>query len=110
MPRAEKRAKSARSHAAAGLQDLIDSADALLEDLRDQQGAAVEALRDKVSQTVGAARERLEDLAPEIRQAANEGLESAVGFVRRDPWRAVALGALTLLAFSLFSRLGGEED
>jgi ElaB/YqjD/DUF883 family membrane-anchored ribosome-binding protein len=110
MPRAEKRAKSARSHAAAGLQDLIDTADELLEDLQDQQGAAVEALRAKVGQTVGTARRKLEGLAPEIKEAASETIDSAVGFVRRDPWRAVALGALTLLAFSLLTRLGGDGD
>lgn len=110
MPRAEKHARNARHHAAAGLQDLIDSADELLQDLQDQQGAAVAALRDKVSQTVGTARRRLEQLAPDIKEAAGQSLDSAVGFVKRDPWRAVALGALTLLAFSLLTRMGDGED
>jgi ElaB/YqjD/DUF883 family membrane-anchored ribosome-binding protein len=109
MANAEDRAKSAAAGAAAGLQDLIDSADELLADLQHQQGAAVEALRQRMTATVAAARRKLEEIAPDIKAAAGEALDTTVGFVRRDPWRAVAIGALTLLAFSLLSRLGEDE-
>jgi ElaB/YqjD/DUF883 family membrane-anchored ribosome-binding protein len=104
-----KSARNAGAHAAAALQDLIDTAEELLEDLRSQQGAAVDALREKVSATVEAARSRLEALAPDVQEAASATLDSAVSFVRKDPWRAVALGAITLLAFSLIGRLGDDD-
>jgi ElaB/YqjD/DUF883 family membrane-anchored ribosome-binding protein len=110
MADAEDRAKSTAADAAAGLQDLIDSADGLLTDLQHQQGAAVQALREKVTTTIAAARRKLDELAPDIKAAAGETLDSAIGFVRRDPWRAVAIGALTLLAFSLLTRLGEEDE
>jgi ElaB/YqjD/DUF883 family membrane-anchored ribosome-binding protein len=110
MADAEERANRAAAGAAAGLQDLIDSADELLADLQHQHGAAVEALREKVATTVAAARRKLDELAPEIKEAAGETLDSAIGFVRRDPWRAIAIGALTLLAFSLLTRLGDGEE
>ena len=103
------RAKRTVSGAAAGLQDLIDSADELLSNLRDQQGEAVDALRDRVSATAASARRRLQRLGPQVQDAAGETLDSAVGFLRRDPWRAVAIGALTVLAFSLFTRLGSDD-
>jgi ElaB/YqjD/DUF883 family membrane-anchored ribosome-binding protein len=110
MADAEESAESAAAGAAAGLRDLIDSADELLADLQHQHGAAVQSLREKVMTTVAAARRKLDEIAPDIKAAAGETLDSAIGFVRRDPWRAVAIGALTLLALSLLARLGEEED
>ena len=113
MGRAETRtartAKRAVGNAAAGLQDLIESADELLSDLHDQQGAAVNALRKRVSHTAAVARRRLDRLSPVIADVASDTLDGAVGFVRRDPWRSVAIGAVAVLLLSMFARFGSED-
>src|SRR5580658_7442350 len=96
-----KQTHDAASATAAGLQDLIDTAEELLEDVKDQSGEAVEALRGKVSATANSARERLAGLGPQIKDAASDALENAAAFARRDPWRAVALAALTYIALSV---------
>jgi ElaB/YqjD/DUF883 family membrane-anchored ribosome-binding protein len=101
-PRPTKQARGAASAAASGLQEVIDSAEDLLKDFAGQSGAAAEAMREKISATAEAARSRLADLAVD---AADGARENAVEFVRNDPWRAVALAALTYIAAStLFSR------
>jgi ElaB/YqjD/DUF883 family membrane-anchored ribosome-binding protein len=105
----KREARRATAHNANGLHDLIETAEELLESLQDQQGAAVQALREKVSATLEVAQRRLQLLEPEIRAAASDAMDSAVSFVRRDPWRAVAIGALAGLAITMLMR-GGEAD
>ena len=95
-------AKRVVSDSASGLQSLIDSSEDLLESLKDQQGAAVERVREKVSATLQSAQQRLSDL--DISGTAAEALDNTVGFIRRDPWRTVAIGALAVLAVSLLVR------
>jgi ElaB/YqjD/DUF883 family membrane-anchored ribosome-binding protein len=104
--RAERRVERAGVTATAALQDLINGADELLQNLRRQKGAAVHGLRDRASGTIWAARKRM----PNLRDAAGDSVDSSVGFMRREPWRVVALGALALLAFSVFSRRGREHS
>jgi len=107
--RETRRVRRAGSASASALHDLIETAEELLESLQDQPGAAVQALREKISATLEMGRRRLAALEPDIREAAADALESTVGFVRRDPWRAVAIGALAALAFSVVMRVG-EAD
>src|ERR1700743_267158 len=102
---ATKRAKQAKkklADAAFGLQELIDSAEGLLENAKDLEGTAAEKLREKVSETVRSARARLSEL--DVPEMASDAVDSTVGFVREDPWRAVAIGALAMLAVSLLVR------
>ena len=105
-----KRARQSKkkvSQAASGLQDLIDSAEDLLESMKEQQGAAAEKLREKIAATVEDARARLSQLdVPEI---ASDAVDSTVGFLRSDPWRTVAIGALAVLAVSLLVRSGSND-
>jgi ElaB/YqjD/DUF883 family membrane-anchored ribosome-binding protein len=107
---ASKRAKQSKkkvSDAASGLQDLIDSAEGLLDSVKDQQGVAAERMREKISETVENARTRLSELdVPEI---ASDAIDSTVGFLRSDPWRTVAIGALAVLAVSLLVRSGSND-
>jgi ElaB/YqjD/DUF883 family membrane-anchored ribosome-binding protein len=92
------------------LEDLIESAEALLEELQDQQGAAAETLRARAWATIKSARQRLSDLRPEVGDLAAKSLRGTLKFVRRDPWRAVALGALLIVALGVLARAGGDED
>ena len=102
--RTTKQARKAVADSATGLQHVIDSAEELLESLRDQQGAAVDQLRAKVSATVKDARDRLEEL--DIPELAADAVDRTVGFVRSDPWRSVAIGALAALAVTVVMRSG----
>lgn len=102
--RTTKQARKAVADSATGLQHVIDSAEELLESLRDQQGAAVDQLRAKVSSTVKDARRSLDEL--DIPELASDAVDSTVGFVRRDPWRSVAIGALAALAVTVVMRSG----
>ncbi len=95
-------AKRVVADSTSGLQTLIDSSEDLLESLKDQQGAAADRLREKVSATMKVAQRRLSDL--DVSGATSEALDNTVGFLRRDPWRAVAIGALAVLALSLLVR------
>jgi ElaB/YqjD/DUF883 family membrane-anchored ribosome-binding protein len=107
---ATKRAKQSKkkvSAAASGLQDLIDSAEELLESMKEQQGAAAEKLREKISETLENARGRLSQL--DVQEIASDAVDSTVGFLRSDPWRTVAIGALAVLAVSLLVRSGSDD-
>jgi ElaB/YqjD/DUF883 family membrane-anchored ribosome-binding protein len=106
QPRARQAHKSV-ADAASGLQDLIESAEELLENIRDEQGAAVDRLRDKISASVSNARDRLADM--DVPEVASQAYDSTIGFLRRDPWRAVAICALAVLATSLLMR-GSSDD
>jgi ElaB/YqjD/DUF883 family membrane-anchored ribosome-binding protein len=101
-----KQTKKATAESASGLRAMIDSAEGLLEDLKDQSGAAVESVREKISTTVQMARDRLEDL--EVSEVASDAIDGTVGFVKSDPWRAIAIGALAVIAISLVARRGSD--
>lgn len=107
---ASKRARQSKkkvSEAASGLQDLIDSSEELLESMKEQQGVAAEKLREKIAATLENARARLSQVdVPEI---ASDAVDTTVGFLRSDPWRTVAIGALAVLAVSLLVRSGSND-
>jgi ElaB/YqjD/DUF883 family membrane-anchored ribosome-binding protein len=100
-------AKNSVSEAASGLQDVIDSAEELLEDLHDQQGAATDRLREKLSATLSSTRDRLANI--DVQATAGEAYDAAVGYLRQDPWRAVALGTFAVLAVALLIRSNSED-
>jgi len=85
------------------LEDLIESVEALLEDLKDQKGAAAEKLRTRAWATVKSARRRLAEVSPEVGEIAARTLRGTATFVRRDPWRAVAIGALAVVALGVLA-------
>ena len=92
-----------------GLEELIAGAEALIDELRDQQGAAVDNLRSRAAATVRSARRRLAEMRPDVQELATRTARTTVAFVRSDPWRAVALGALAVLALGIFFS-GGDDD
>jgi ElaB/YqjD/DUF883 family membrane-anchored ribosome-binding protein len=107
VKRRAMQAKNSVDGAASGLKDLIDSAEDMLESLKDQQGAAAEKLREKVSATISSARDRLADI--DVSEAASDAYEGAVGLIREDPWRAVAVGALAALAATLLFQVLSDD-
>jgi ElaB/YqjD/DUF883 family membrane-anchored ribosome-binding protein len=92
----ERMAAEAKHSAAATLQGVIDSAEEFLDGLSAQQGEAVERLRENIEGEIERAREQL--CALDVEQVATSTVANTVGFVRRDPWRAVAIGALAVVA------------
>jgi ElaB/YqjD/DUF883 family membrane-anchored ribosome-binding protein len=93
-----------------GLEELIAGAEALIEELQDQKGDAVDNLRSRASATIRNARRRLLDLRPDVQALAARTARTTAAFVRRDPWRAVALGALAVLALGILVSSGGDDD
>lgn len=95
--RQSARAKTVADHsAAAGIQCVIDSAVEFLDGLQEQQGEAVERVRARIEGVVDRAREQLRTL--DVEEVAANSVARTVRFVRLDPWRAVAIGALAVVA------------
>lgn len=108
--RTVRKAKNAVETVGDGLQELIDSAQELLDQLEGQQGEAVERLRARVTDTIDSTHSRLESFRRLAGTAARKGGRSAARFARRDPWRAVAIGALVALGVQLWLRSGHSSD
>jgi ElaB/YqjD/DUF883 family membrane-anchored ribosome-binding protein len=45
----------------------------------------------------------------DVPEIASDAIDSTVGFLRSDPWRTVAIGALAVLAVSLLVRSGSND-
>lgn len=105
-----RRARAIGEDIGEGLEELIDSAQALLEELQDQQGPVVENLRERASATLKSASRHLSRLRPGAEELASRTLRTTLGFVRRDPWRAIALGALAVVALGILAHSAGSED
>jgi ElaB/YqjD/DUF883 family membrane-anchored ribosome-binding protein len=78
------------------LQNVIDSAEDMLETVKGQQGDAIDRMRKKLSESVTDARQRLANL--DVSESVTDAYDNTVGFLRDDPWRAVAIGAIAVLA------------
>jgi ElaB/YqjD/DUF883 family membrane-anchored ribosome-binding protein len=104
------RAQAASDEIREGLEELIGSAESLLLELQDQKTAVADSLRKRAAATIKSARRRLAQLQPDVQELATKTYRGTVTFVRQDPWRAVALGALFALAIGLLVRAGAGED
>jgi ElaB/YqjD/DUF883 family membrane-anchored ribosome-binding protein len=76
------------------LNRIVDQAETLLRSLGEQGGEAAEAVRERVTQTLHQAKARLAATATEAEQVAENLADRADGYVRSNPWQAVALAAL----------------
>jgi ElaB/YqjD/DUF883 family membrane-anchored ribosome-binding protein len=76
------------------LNRIVDQAETLLRSLGEQGGDAAEAVRERVTQTLHQAKARLAATATEAEQVAEGLADRADGYVRSNPWQAVALAAL----------------
>jgi len=73
------------------LNRIVDQAESLLRSLGAEGGEAAEAVRGRVTQTLQQAKARLAATATDA-EAVAESL--ADGYVRSNPWQAVAIAAL----------------
>ena len=76
------------------LNRIVDQAESLLRSLGEEGGEAAEAARDRVTQTLHQAKARLAETVSEAEQVAESLADRADGYVRTNPWQAVALAAL----------------
>lgn len=104
------RAQAASDEIRGGLEELIESAEAMLLELQDQKTEVADSLRKRASATIKSARRRLADLQPEVQELAAKTYRGTVKFVRRDPWRAVALGALLVVAIGVLALSVSADD
>ncbi len=76
------------------LNKIVEQAEALLRSLGEEGGEAAEAVRQRVTQTLHQAKARIAATAQEAEQAVHTVAERADGFVRKNPWQAMAIAAL----------------
>jgi ElaB/YqjD/DUF883 family membrane-anchored ribosome-binding protein len=76
------------------LNRIVDQAETLLRSLGEQSGDAAAAVRERVTQTLHQAQARLAATATEAEQVAENLADRADGYVRNNPWQAVAIAAL----------------
>ena len=76
------------------LNRIVDQAEALLRSLGEQGGEAAEAVRGRVTETLLQAKARLAETASEVEEVAESLADRADGYVRSNPWQAVAFAAL----------------
>ena len=76
------------------LNRIVDQAERLLRSLGEQSGEAAEAVRERVTQTLQQAKARLAATASDAEQIAESLADRADGYVRNNPWQAVAIAAL----------------
>ena len=103
------RAQAASDEIREGLEELIGSAESLLLELEDQKTAVADSLRKRAAATIRSARQRLAQIQPDVQELAGKTYRGTISFVRRDPWRAIALGALIALAIGVLARAGDED-
>jgi ElaB/YqjD/DUF883 family membrane-anchored ribosome-binding protein len=76
------------------LNRIVEQAEALLRSLGSETSDAAEAVRERVTQTLQQAQARLATTASEAEEVAVKLADRADDYVRRNPWQAVAIGAL----------------
>jgi ElaB/YqjD/DUF883 family membrane-anchored ribosome-binding protein len=76
------------------LNRIVDQAESLLRSLGEQGGEAAEAVRERVTQTLQQAKAKLAVAASEAEEVAEDFADRADGYVRTNPWQAVAIAAL----------------
>ena len=76
------------------LNRIVDQAESLLRSLGEQGGEAADAVRERVTQTLQQAKARLAATAGDAEQVVESLADRTDGFVRNNPWQAVAIAAL----------------
>jgi ElaB/YqjD/DUF883 family membrane-anchored ribosome-binding protein len=92
------------------LNDVIADAETLLARLGDLKTPDVQALRDKVEAGIADAKKSLKRQAQWGADRVQEVTESVVGYVKENPWVAVAAGTAIAVAMLYIAFSGRDED
>jgi ElaB/YqjD/DUF883 family membrane-anchored ribosome-binding protein len=76
------------------LNRIVEQAEDLLRSLGAEGGEAAEAVRERVSQTLHQAKTKLAATASNAEEVVESLADRADGYVRSNPWQAVAIAAL----------------
>jgi ElaB/YqjD/DUF883 family membrane-anchored ribosome-binding protein len=76
------------------LNRIVEQAESLLRSLGTEGSEAAEAVRARVSQTLKQAQSKLAATASQAEEVAVSLADRADGYVRSNPWQAVAIAAL----------------
>ena len=76
------------------LNRIVEQAESLLSSLGAEGGEAAEAVRERVSQTLNQAKSKLAATASDAEEVAESLADRADGYVRSNPWQAIAIAAL----------------
>ncbi|HEY6124186.1 MAG TPA: DUF883 family protein [Steroidobacteraceae bacterium] len=76
------------------LNRIVEQAEALLSSLGNEGSEAAEAVRLRVSQTLNQAKSKLAATASQAEEVAVSLADRADGYVRSNPWQAIAIAAL----------------
>ena len=76
------------------LNRIVEQAESLLSSLGTESSEAAEAVRERVSQTLHQARSKLAATASNAEEVVESLADRADGYVRNNPWQAVAIAAL----------------
>jgi ElaB/YqjD/DUF883 family membrane-anchored ribosome-binding protein len=76
------------------LNRIVEQAESLLRSLATEGGEATEAVRERVSQTLQQAKAKLKATATNAEEVVESLADRADGYVRNNPWQAVAIAAL----------------
>ncbi len=76
------------------LNRIVEQAESLLRSLAAEGGETAEAVRERVSQTLHQAKSKLKATATNAEEVVESLADRADGYVRTNPWQAVAIAAL----------------
>lgn len=76
------------------LNRIVEQAESLLRSLAAEGGEAADAVRERVSQTLHQAKSKLKATATNAEEVVESLADRADGYVRTNPWQAVAIAAL----------------
>jgi ElaB/YqjD/DUF883 family membrane-anchored ribosome-binding protein len=76
------------------LNRIVEQAESLLRSLGAEGGEAAEAVRERVTQTLEQAKSKLKATASNAEEVVESLADRADGYVRGNPWQAVAIAAL----------------
>src|SRR5512138_2463112 len=107
---AERRMRETSDSLASQLDAIIQSASELMDELNDQGGEAAETLRKRASRNIESARRRLSSWKQQVPEGTAEAARIASGFVRRNPWTAVAVGTVIAASIGALLYMSLSED
>ena len=109
-PKAARRAQAVADSVEESLEELIEGAQELLDQIGDQQGEVFDRLRTRITDTIDSLTSRLDDFRSNAGHMTLQGAKAAIRFAQRNPWRAVAIGAVVALGVQLLLHSGGDSD